>query len=99
MDTPAYTRREARLGDFIRAAVVLVLVVAAANWVGWALGSSVLTKVYGKWPPMTPWTALWLAMLAVSIWLQSGCPSARRERCGRGLAVVVGALAVVVFVE
>ena len=86
----------------IRAGRLLVSVVfafAALDWVGWATGVAGLTRVYPSWPPMTPWTALWLAGLAVAILVHTGSPPAGRVWVGRGLAVFVGVTAVVVLME
>jgi len=82
-----------------RAAAVLVFLVAALDWVGWATGIQALTRVYPTWPPMVPWTALWLAALAVASLVQSGSPSPARVWAGVGLAAVVGVLAGVVLAE
>lgn len=90
---------EAALARWGRAAAVVVLVVAALDWVGWATGVEGLTRVYPTWPQMTPWAALWLAALAAAILAQSGRPSPRRVWVGRGVSVVVGAFAVVVLAE
>ena len=90
---------EAALARWGRAAAVVVLVVAALDWVGWATGVEGLTRVYRTWPQMTPWTALWLAGLGTAILVQSGRPSPGRVWAGRGLAAVVGAFAVVVLAE
>lgn len=81
------------------AAAGAVLVVAALDWVGWATGIEVLTRVFRTWPPMTPWTALWVAALALSILMQSGNPVRSRVWVGQGLAVVVGVLACAILVE
>lgn len=81
------------------AAVVVVFVVAALNWVGWASGVEPLTRIYPTWPQMTPWTAMWLAALGAAILVQSGQPSRIRVWVGRGVAALVGALAVVVLLE
>ena len=75
------------------------VVIAALDWVGWATGVEGLTRVYRTWPQMVPWTALWLVALAAAILVQSGQPSRGRVWVGRGVAVVVGASAVVVFAE
>lgn len=90
----AGVHREVRL-----AAAGAVLVVAALDWVGWATGIEVLTRVFRTWPPMTPWTALWVAALALSILMQSGNPVRSRVWVGQGLAVVVGVLACAILVE
>ncbi|AKK28414.1 sensor domain-containing diguanylate cyclase [Mycobacterium sp. EPa45] len=82
-----------------RAAVVVVFVVAALDWVGWATGVHELTRIYPTWPQMTPWTAVWLAALGVAILVQLGQPSRSRVWVGRGVAMVVGALGVVVLLE
>ncbi len=86
----------ARLG---RVAAVIVLVVAALDWVGWAAGADGLTRVYRPWPPMVPWSALWLAGLAVAILLESGTPSRARVWAARSVAMVVGVLALTVLAE
>lgn len=100
MDSPglgAYL--EAAVARYRTAAVLVVLAVAAAAWVGWATGIELLTRIYPDWPPMTPWTAVWLATLATAILLQSGHPSRARVWVGRGLAVAAGALAAMVLAE
>jgi diguanylate cyclase (GGDEF)-like protein/PAS domain S-box-containing protein len=94
---------DARLGTAVawcgRVAVLVVLGVAALNWVGWATGIAQLTRIYPSWPPMTPWTALWLAALGAAILAQSGHPSRVRAWAGRGLIAVVSVLAVLVLGE
>ena len=82
-----------------RAAGLFVLFVVVLNWLGWATGNPLLTRVYPTWPPMTPWTALWLGALAVSLLVQSGDPSHSRIRVGRWLASAVGVSAAVVLAE
>lgn len=82
-----------------RSAAMLVLFFAALDWLGWATRTPVLTRIYPTWPPMTPWTALWLAALAVGVLVQSGEPSQVRVRVGRGLALAVGVVAAVVLAE
>lgn len=82
-----------------RAAGAVVLAVAASDWVGWASGVEGLTRVYRTWPQMTPWTALWLAALAVAILVQTGRPARGRVQVGRGMALMVGACAVMVLAE
>lgn len=82
-----------------RSAALLVLFFAALDWLGWATGIRVLTRIYPTWPPMTPWTALGLAALAVGVLVQSGEPSQVRVRVGRGLALAVGVVAGVVLAE
>jgi hypothetical protein len=100
MDSPdPDVRLQAALTRYGRAAVTLVLVVAAADWVGWAAGIESLTRINPAWPRMTPWTALWLAALGAAIYLQAGRPSRPRVWAGRGLAAAVGALAVAVLAE
>lgn len=84
---------------YLRADVVAALVIAVATWVGWAAGIEPLTRIYPDWPPMTPWTALSLAALALAILLQSGHPPPVRVWAGRGLAVAVAALAVTFLAE
>ena len=82
-----------------RIAAWLVIALAGLTWTGWAIDVSILTRINPEWPPMTPWTALWLAALAVAILLQSGSPSPGRTRAGRGVAAVVGTMTVVVLSE
>lgn len=82
-----------------RTAAVVVVLIAALDWVGWATGVEGLTRVYRSWPPMTPWTGLWLAGLGAAILVQSGPPSRGRVWVGRGVAVVVAATAVLVLAE
>lgn len=90
---------EANLARWGRVAVVVVLVVAALDWMGWATGIEGLTRVYRTGPQMVPWTALWLAGSAAAILVQTGQPSRVRVWAGRGMAVVVGASAVAVLAE
>jgi diguanylate cyclase (GGDEF)-like protein/PAS domain S-box-containing protein len=79
--------------------VEVVVLVTAVDWVGWATGIQQLTRINPTWPQMTPWTALWLAALAVAILAQAGHPSRGRVWAGQSLAAVVGALAVAVLTE
>ena len=90
---------ERSLGRWGRAAAVVVLIMAALALVGWATGIQALTRTYPTWPPMTPWTALWLATLAVALLVQSGNPSPGRVWIGRSLATLVGVTAAVILVE
>lgn len=90
---------EANLARWGRVAVVVALVVAALDWMGWATGIEGLTRVYRTGPQMVPWTALWLAGSAAAILVQTGQPSRVRVWAGRGMAVVVGASAVAVLAE
>ena len=98
MDRPRTPLRVV-LGRASRAAAGVVLVVAALNWVGWASGSVLLTRISRTWPPMTPWTALSLAALAVAVILQSGQPRRGRVWAGRAIAALVAGLAVAFLVE
>jgi diguanylate cyclase (GGDEF)-like protein/PAS domain S-box-containing protein len=90
---------KAALTWYERAAVGLVVFLAAVDWVGWATGIQRLTRINSSWPQMTPWTALLLAALAVAIRVQAGHPSRGRVRAGQSVAAVVGALAVAVLLE
>lgn len=94
---------ETRVGAAVawggRAAVIVVLAVAASTWVGWTADIERLTRVYPTWPQMMPWTALWLAALAAAILAQWGRPSRERIWAGRGLAAAVGVFAVIVLAE
>ncbi|MCX2934397.1 sensor domain-containing diguanylate cyclase [Mycobacterium sp. CVI_P3] len=82
-----------------RAALGVVLAIAAVDWLGWATGTERLTRVWPSWPQMVPWTALLLAALAVAILVLSGEPSPARVRVGCGLAVVAGLAAVAFLTE
>ncbi|BBY41437.1 hypothetical protein MMAN_55710 [Mycobacterium mantenii] len=100
MDRPGpKPRPELALNRSARTAALAVLIVAAVTWMGWATGVDGLTRIYPSWPPMTPWTALWLAALSAAILAQSGHPSRGRVWVGRALAVLVGVLAVVILLE
>ena len=88
---------EIRLARWGRAPAAAVLVIAALDWLSWATGVEQRTRVFPSWPQLPAWTALWLAGLAVAILVQSGHPSRLRVWLGRGLAAVVGVLAVVVL--
>ena len=57
------SRSSPRLAGWGRAAAVAVLLVAALNWIGWATGSSALTRLNRSWPHLLPWAALWLAAI------------------------------------
>ena len=92
------SRPSPRLAGWGRAAAVAVLLVAALNWIGWATGSSALTRLNRSWPHLLPWAALWLAALAVAVLLQSGQPPRARVWLGRGVGIAVGAGAAVVLV-
>ncbi len=94
-----HTRLGAVLAWWGRAAVVVVLGVAAVDWAGWATGIDRLTRVFPSWPDMTPWTALLVAGLGAAILVQSGRPSRTQVWVGYGLAVVAGVLAVVFLAE
>ena len=78
---------------------MVVALLAVLDWVGWVTGVARLTGAYGNWPPMMPWTALWLAGLAAAILVQSGQPSGARLVIGRGTAGVVAAAALIVLAE
>ena len=90
---------DAAVASLGRAAVMVVSCVVVLDWVGWATGATALTRLHSTWPPMTPWTALMLAALAVAILLQSQQPSGRRVRIGRAACAVVGFVAVVFLAE
>lgn len=82
-----------------RAAAAAVLVIAALNWVGWASGIDLLTRVFPFSPQMPPWAAVLQAGVAVAILLQCGRPSAFRVWVGCFFAVASGLLGVVFLVE
>src|ERR1700744_34821 len=90
---------EVAVARYRTGAAAVVLTVTTATWVGWATGFELLTRIYPNWPPMTPWTAVWLAGLAAAILLQSGRPSPARAWVGRGLAATGGVLAVAILAE
>lgn len=82
-----------------RAGVAFVLILAVLDWVGWAAGIEVLTRLIAGWPQMTPWTALWLAALGSAILVRSYPNSPGRDRAGRGLAAAVFVTTVVILAE
>ena len=102
-DPVELTKPNARLGAVLarweRVAVGVALALAVLAWVGWSFEVPALTRILPSWPQMTPWTALLVAGLAISILLQSGQPSSSRVRSGSGAAVLVGVLAVVFLAE
>lgn len=79
--------------------MLIVLVVTAVTWVGWLAGIEQLTRIYPSWPPMTPWTALSLAVLGAAILAQSGRPSRGRMWAGRAAAATVVVLALLFLAE
>lgn len=100
MDSPGPdARMEAALTRWALAAATVVLIVAATTLVGWTADIAWLTRIYPSWPPMTPWTALWLAGLGGAICAQSGHPSRARVWAGCGLGAAVAALALAVLAE
>jgi diguanylate cyclase (GGDEF)-like protein/PAS domain S-box-containing protein len=90
---------EATVTRYRTGAVAVVLAVTASTWAGWATGIEPLTRIYPDWPPMTPWTAVWLAAVGAAILLQAGQPSRPRVWAARGLVAAVVALTVAVLVE
>jgi PAS domain S-box-containing protein len=91
--------RELALVRCGRVAAAVVLVITAVVWVGWSAGIQALTRISPRWPPTTPWTAVWLAALAVAVLVLSGSLSPVRKWFGRGLAAAVGGMALVVLAE
>ncbi|HEY3996947.1 MAG TPA: sensor domain-containing diguanylate cyclase [Mycobacterium sp.] len=90
---------EAVVARYRTVAVLVVFAVTTSTWVGWATGIEPLTRIYPGWPPMTPWTAVWLGALGAAILLQSGDPRPARMWAGRGLAAIVSVLTVAVLAE
>jgi len=86
---------EARLLWWARGAVAAVLGVTVSAWAGWMTGRQYLTRIFASWPVMTPWTAVLLSALGVSILVQLGVVSGPRVWFGRAVAVAAGAVAVV----
>ncbi|BAX91475.1 sensor domain-containing diguanylate cyclase [Mycobacterium shigaense] len=82
-----------------RIALLAVFAIAALDWVGWGTGLDRLTRMHPIWPQMMPWTALWLVALGAAIGAQSGDPSRLRVWAGRGLALVVVVLALIMLAE
>lgn len=82
-----------------RSAVGLVLVLSVANWVGWATGSEILTRIFPSWPVMSPWSSLLQAALGVAVLLQTGNPRPARVWAGRALAVASGMIAAVFVLQ
>lgn len=83
----------------VRILVAVVVVSAAANWIGWAAGVKWLTRIHQSWPQMTPWTAALLALSAVALGAQAGRPSPIGVRVGRALAATVAVLSLVFLAE
>ncbi|MCB0933240.1 MAG: EAL domain-containing protein [Mycobacterium sp.] len=92
-------RLKASLKWWQRAAVLLVLSLAAMSWLGWMTDREVLTRIYENWPPMTPWTAALAAGLAAAILLQSEPLSRARVWMGRALAAAAAVLTAVFLAE
>ncbi|NTY60175.1 sensor domain-containing diguanylate cyclase [Mycolicibacterium sphagni] len=90
---------EALVRQGSRAAVAVVFVVSASNWLGWATGTERLTRVFRSWPQMTPWAALLIATLAGAVLAQSGEPSRSRVWVGRGLAAATATAALAILAE
>jgi diguanylate cyclase (GGDEF)-like protein/PAS domain S-box-containing protein len=87
-------------GWFVRWMPVSVLAVAGLAWMGWATGVEVLTRLVPGWPPMTPWTALWLAALAVAVLLQADPKaSSIAVRSAQVISIVVGTVAALVLLQ
>lgn len=82
-----------------RAPLVAVLSVAAMDWLGWATGNAMLTRIAPTWPVMTPWTALLLAFLAAAQLAQSRHRFDVWVWVGRGLAILTGVIAVAILAE
>ncbi|GEM_PF-750104 len=99
LTTGSSTRAAATLTHWGRGISVAVLILTILNWLGWASGTESLTRIYPTWPPMMPWSALWLATLSVAILVQSGNPPLFRVWVGRGIATLAGATAMIVTAE
>ncbi len=82
-----------------RAALAIVLVIAAVTRLGWFMHVREMTRLFTGWPPMRPWVAFVLAVLAVAVWAQSGAPSKPRIWLGRGLAAAIAAIAAAFLFE
>jgi PAS domain S-box-containing protein len=98
-DVGPYPSPQTALVRWARAAIVVVLFLTVLDWVGWATGIDQLTRFYPGWPQMTPWTALWLALLGAAILMESSAPSLSRVWAQRGLVVAVGVIATIVLAE
>ncbi len=97
--TGSHARAEVISPRWGHAAVGAVFVIAATNWVGWAIGIDEFTRVLPSWPHMTPWTAFCLTALGAAIVAQTGRTLRVGVRVGRGLAVLTGVVAVVFLAE
>lgn len=80
-----------------RAAAAGVLVVVVVVLVGWALDAPSLTRILPGWPVTTPWTAVGLAALAVSVGAQTWPASS--TAVSRAVGAAAGALGLVVLGE
>lgn len=104
MFTPAVDRSSARLEAVLagwgRVVVwVLLVVVVAADWIGWAAGIDALTRGFASWPQVTPWSAAMVACLGLAALALSGSPRPARVWVGAWLATVAGVLAAVFLFE
>ena len=93
----AETDADVPLVWWIRGAVALVFALILLDLLDRTTGIELLAQIHPDWPAMAPWSAGLLAALGTAVWLQSGRPTPRTVRVGRGLAVVAGALAVVLL--
>ena len=82
-----------------RGICLVLIAVAAVNWIGWATDLELLTKFVPYWVPMRPWTALWIVLLAASVLLQADVDQPQRFRVARLLAVLVAVFALMVTYE
>jgi PAS domain S-box-containing protein len=89
--------RRLKVASHIGCAVCVALGITVL--VGWATGSTVLTRVRPGLAPTKPNTALLLVLTGASIWLRCGGSGVRRRRLSLGLGVAVLALASLTLLE
>jgi PAS domain S-box-containing protein len=99
MGDSAWSSRIRAMVVWGRVAAALVIASSVLDWVGWAAGIPVLTRLHPAWPHMVPWTALLLAGLAFVVLLRSGDASPGRIRAGQGVALAVGAGSAVLLAQ
>lgn len=82
-----------------RGICLVLLALAAVDWVGWATQIESLTRFVPSWNPMHPWTALLIAGLAGALLLQLDVEQPQRFALARVISLLVGVIAVLVIYE
>ncbi len=82
----------------IRLCVATVMAVAILDWIGWAIGSTLLTRLAPTWVVLTPWASAMLFLLAAAAHAQTPEATSAHTR-GRVLAAAAGLIAFLMLVE